>query len=180
MPLFAIAATPYLAARLPEAWRAATAGIALRVAHPRLAEVVPPPRRADAAVAAVALAAILGGAALAPPAPDDAGYPVAALPVLPSGPGLLARYEWGGWLIWSAPSTPVFVDGRLVPYRGAVLDDYATVIDALPGWREVLVRRGVRALLLRPSDAAAVRAKELGWPVLASGNDFVLIRVRGR
>lgn len=180
MPLFAIAATPYIAARLPEAWRAIATGISLPIALPRLADVVPPPHRIGAAVAAVALAAILGGAAVAPPAPDDAGYPLAALPVLPSGPGLLARYEWGGWLIWSAPSTPVFVDGRLVPYRGAVLDDYARVIDALPGWREVLIRRGVRALLLHPADAAAVRAKELGWPVLASGNAFVLIQVRER
>ena len=88
---------------------------------------------------------------------------------------MLARYEWGGWLIWSG--IPVFVDGRLTPYRGAVLDDYARVLAAAPGWRDVIARRGVRMLLIAPSDPVAARASELGWSVRTRSNDVILIAV---
>jgi hypothetical protein len=37
-------------------------------------------------------------------------------------------------LIWSAPATPVFIDGRLTPYRASgVLEEYRTVIGLRPG-----------------------------------------------
>ncbi|MGH2449674.1 MAG: hypothetical protein ACRDGE_00070, partial [Candidatus Limnocylindria bacterium] len=134
-------------------------------------------RRADAVVALAGAALIALGAATAPPAPDEEQFPVAALVALPPGPGLFNHYDWGGWLIWNAPGTPVFIDGRLTPYLGPTLDDYRRVIAAGPGWREVLERRGVRALLVRPGDPVAVRAIDLGWPVLVGGDDFVLIEV---
>lgn len=116
--------------------------------------------------------------AIAPSGVDERAFPRAALPVLPAGDGVLARYEWGGWLIWNAPATPVFVDGRLVPYRvSGVLDDYRRVVAAAPGWEEVVSRRGVRALLVTPADPVAVRARELGWHVIATSDLFVLIAV---
>lgn len=110
-----------------------------------------------------------------PAAPDLRGYPVAALASIPTGDGTLARYEWGGWLIWSG--VPVFVDGRLTPYSGGVLDDYRRIIAASPGWQDAIARRGVRTLLVVPSDPVAIRAMELGWPVRARSNDFVVIAV---
>src|SRR5207253_252609 len=48
-------------------------------------------------------------------------------------------------------------------------------VDGAAAALAVLDRRGVRALLLRPTDAAAVRARETGWTVVASGPDFVLL-----
>jgi hypothetical protein len=127
------------------------------------------------AIAGVALA--LAGIATAPRDIDESGFPVAALGALPGGPGLFAQYDWGGWLIWRAPSTPVFVDGRLAPYRGTVLRDYRNVLEARPGWRDVVQRRGVRWILVRPSDPVGVRAVELGWRTLARSASFVLIEV---
>ena len=44
---------------------------------------------------------------IAPTAPDESRFPVAALSVIPAGPGLFNHYDWGGWLIWHAPATPV-------------------------------------------------------------------------
>jgi hypothetical protein len=164
-PLLAIAAAPLFAERLAQ--------IQSRVAG----RTVPTARRADALYAIGALVLLAFAVAIAPRTPDERAYPRTALDSIPTGDGVLARYEWGGWLIWNAPATPVFVDGRLVPYRGAALDDYQTVIAAKPGWRDTLARRGVRALLVIPSDPAAVRARELGWSVIASSETFVLIAV---
>ena len=134
------------------------------------------PTRALAFAPGLALFAV--ALATAPAHLDEHAFPRAALPVLPTGDGVLARYEWGGWLIWSAPATPVFVDGRLVPYRtSGVLDDYERILHAAPGWEEVVARRGVRALLVTPQDPVAVRARELGWHEIATSDLFVLIVV---
>jgi hypothetical protein len=176
MPLFAIAAAPYLAAYGGEA--SAELAALLRLWTPRLAAVVPQPRRIADLVALAVAAAVLGvAAATGTDAPVLDGFPVAALPALRPGPGLLNQYDWGGYLIWSAPRTPVFVDGRLIPYLGSVLDDYTTVIGVHPGWRDVIARRRIRQILVRPTDPIAVRAHDLGWPIRASSDTFVLIDV---
>ena len=175
LPLFAIAAAPYLAVYGGEALETITA--TLRVGMPRLASAAAPPRIVDAI--ALAIAGVVVGVAVATgtTAPDLSGYPVAALPALRPGPGLLNQYDWGGFLIGNAPATPVFIDGRLTPYIGAVLDDYSTVLGVRPGWRDIIARRGIRQLLVRPGDPVAVRARDLGWPIRVSSDTFVLIDV---
>ena len=114
-------------------------------------------------VASVVLALAIG---LADAKVDESAYPRAALAALPAGAGTLNQYDWGGYLIEFAPATPVFIDGRLFPYVPSVLEDYRAVIGAHPGWESVVARRGVRAMLVRPSDAIAVRAPERGWRVV--------------
>ena len=176
MPLFAIAAAPYLAAHGGEAVTE-IAGV-LRVRLPRLSSAAPPPSRAvDRIVLAVAAIVLAIAAVTGTAAPDLGGYPVAAVPALRPGPGLLNQYDWGGYLIANAPKTPVFVDGRLTPYLNGVLSDYSTVIGVHPGWRDVIARRGIKQILVRPSDPVAVRARDLGWPIRASSDTFVLIDV---
>ena len=132
---------------------------------------------ADFAGGVVAIAMLLAGIATAPRAPDLSAFPVAALPQLPAGPGLLNRYDWGGFLIWYAPATPVFVDGRLFPYVPDALDDYRAVIGLHSDWRQVLVKRGIRTVLVSPSDAIAVEGVALGWPILARTPEWVMLRV---
>ena len=176
MPLFAIAAVPYLAAYGGEAVTE-LAAIA-RVRLPRMASAGRPPSGlVDAIVLAGASLVLAVTAAYGTAAPDLSGYPTAAVPLLRPGPGLLDHYDWGGFLIASAPGTPVFVDGRLIPYLGGVLDDYSTVIGVHPGWREIIARRGIKQLLVKPTDPVAVRARDLGWPIRASSETFVLIDV---
>lgn len=173
-PFFAIAAAPFLAAAGPDALASLRRG---RGPHPAAAKPGPPGWRVD--LAAAVLGALVIGAAVAagPRAPDLARYPVAALPALRPGPGLLNEYDWGGFLIWSAPRTPVFVDGRLTPYLPAVIADYTAIVSAAPGWEDVVARRRIRQLLVRPDRPVAVRARELGWPVGAFGDAAVLIDV---
>lgn len=176
MPLFAIAAAPYLAGYGGEA--VTEVAVLLRLRVPRLAAVARQPGRVADAIALTVAAVVLAiAAATGTDAPALGGFPVAALPALRPGPGLLNQYDWGGYLIWAAPGTPVFVDGRLIPYLGAVMDDYTTVVGVHPGWRDVIARRGIRQILVRPGDPVAVRARDLGWPIRASSDTFVLIEV---
>lgn len=176
LPLFAIACAPYLAANGDDA--VARLAQLLRVRLPRATSVASHPGRlADAAVLAAGGLVLVFAALTGTPAPDTGGYPTAALPALRAGPGLLNQYDWGGYLIWAAPATPVFVDGRLTPYLPGVIADYTTVLGVHPGWREVLAKRGIRQLLVRPTDPVAVRARDLGWPIRASSEAFVLIDV---
>jgi hypothetical protein len=176
LPLFAIAAAPYLAAHGGEALSSLAA--MLRVRLPRLSSSARPPgRRVDAIALGIAAVGLALSVATGIGAPDLSGYPVAALPALRPGPGLLNQYDWGGFLIAYAPGTPVFVDGRLTPYLDGVLADYTIVLGVHPGWRDVIDRRKIRQLLVRPTDPVAVRARDLGWPIRAGSDTFVLIDV---
>jgi hypothetical protein len=203
---FPIAAAPFLSKWGPEAaaavWEAVNAGWPMTARWTRglMAQRELPVRRvsddeisqgkgtrehrrplgqlaADSVGGAIAIGLLIASAATAPTEPDLHDFPVAAVSQLPAGPGLLNRYDWGGFLIWYAPATPVFVDGRLFPYVGDALDDYRSVIGLHPDWREVLARRGIRTLLVGPSDAIAVHAADLGWPVLSRTEKYVLLRV---
>lgn len=166
-PFLAVAAAPYFASRWPDPlsrWRAAGQAPAA-VPHAR------------AIASALGAAAILLAVALSSGTVDDSGYPRGALVALPSGPGLLNEYVWGGYLIAFAPNTPVFIDGRLFPFVPGVLEDYRAIIGAHPGWEQVAAARGVRALLVRPTQPIAVRARERGWRVVYE-DDVAIVLLR--
>ena len=175
-PFFAVASAPYLAARSPEAVAAIAAGLRIRLRLPALRPRVPPVA-VDVVTALLAIVAVVGGAATARAAPNLDPYPLGALSSLPSGPGLLNDYDWGGFLIWYAPATPVFIDGRLFPYTGDALRDYDTVVAVGPTWREVLARRGIRTLLVKPGSPLAVRARDLGWSIVSEATRYVVFMV---
>jgi hypothetical protein len=173
-PFFAVASAPYLAEHGPEA--IAALARRFRVHLPRVsAPSAIPPARADIATAVIALATVLVASFAAPDDPNLEGYPVAALAALPAGSGLLNEYGWGGFLIWYAPTTPVFIDGRLFLYVPDVLDEYRSVVGVHPDWQAVISRRNIRTLLLKPTDAGAVRARELGWHVVSSSDNYIVL-----
>ncbi len=178
-PFLAIAAAPLLVTRIDEVarllWSGITGRATTRDARPRTAASRDLPRPAFVGLAGGALAVLAVAMAAAPPDTDESSYPKEALAALPRGAGLFNTYDWGGWLIWRAPQTPVFIDGRLTPYLGRTLDDYRIVVAGAPSWREVVDRRRISALLVRPSDPIAVRAAELGWRQLARSEQFVLL-----
>jgi hypothetical protein len=175
-PFFAVAATPYLAEHGPMALGEIARMLRVRPRLPALKTAVPA-LGVDLATGVVVVAALFAGTGLAHAEPQLDAYPAGALASLPSGPGLLNDYDWGGFLIWYAPATPVFIDGRLFPYTGEALRDYETVVDLGPTWRDVLARRGVRALLVKPGAPVAVRARDLGWQIVSEGERFVLFAV---
>jgi hypothetical protein len=172
MPYLAIAAAPFFASQWPDPlarWRtiAERPGPARTASESGSASRSRSTERLARAVALVAAAAVLAVAiGVADAKLDESTYPRAALSALPSGPGLFNQYDWGGYLIFAAPGTPVFIDGRLIPFIPAVVDDYRVILNAHPGWEDVAARRRVTTMLLRPSDPIAIRAPDRGWRVI--------------
>jgi hypothetical protein len=175
-PFFAVASAAYLAAHAP----IAIGVIAARLHLPaRLPAFVPrvPSLRVDVATGVIALAAVIGAGSVARGEPNLSPYPTGALSSLPPGPGVVNDYDWGGFLIWYAPATPVFIDGRLFPYTGDALRDYETLVSLGPTWRDVLARRAVGALLVKPASPLAVRARDLRWQIVTESASYVLFMI---
>lgn len=79
-------------------------------------------------------------------------------------------YDWGGYAIWRLyPEARVFVDGRADLYgpdlhRDDLLRQFKTAVQLRNGWRQVLDRWQVDAVLLPPSCALAqALALDRGW-----------------
>ena len=187
-PLLAIAAAPYFASRWPDPlspWRAQeerrrpTEGprgagdpVAAQRRGARRREGFGRPAALVAALVLIGAAVGFAGAKV-----DESGYPRAALGALPSGAGTLNLYNWGGWLIWAKPDTPVFIDGRLFPYVPDVFDDYREIVRAGPAWESLVAKRGVTTIFVGANDAIAVRAVERGWRV-AYRDQIAVVLVR--
>jgi hypothetical protein len=86
-----------------------------------------------------------------------------ALAALAHCPGpIYNRYNEGGYLIWFAPATPVFIDSRQDPYPvDFVLD--AVGNEARGSYREMFARYGVRCALLPLASPTLPRLREDGW-----------------
>lgn len=81
---------------------------------------------------------------------------------LPEG-RLFNSYNWGGYIIWELPESPVFVDGRTDLYNDEVISQWYLVYQAQPGWQEILDRWKVGWVLLE-KEAPLVRVlDEEGW-----------------
>ncbi len=175
-PFFAVASVPYLAAHAPEAIGAIVGRLRIGARVPAFAPRVPS-LRVDLATGVIALAAVIGAGFIARGEPNLGAYPTGVLSSLPPGPGVVNDYDWGGFLIWYAPATPVLIDGRLFPYTGDALRDYETLVSLGPTWRDVLARRGVGGLLVKPASPLAVRARDLRWPIVTESPSYVLFLV---
>ena len=163
MPYYAFAAVPYLASGIPRAIAVPT----WRVRTPRGTLV--------GASVGVAIVAVFALTAI-PRAPDERAYPTGAVALLDQTRGaLLNEYDWGGFLIWRAPSHPVFIDGRLLPFVPRVMADWEEAVRLGPSYRDVLQRYGIGAVLLRPDRALAGALREDGWRVLGETDRWVLL-----
>jgi hypothetical protein len=96
-------------------------------------------------------------------------FPVAAMGVLRNAnpqARVLADYGWGGYVIHELYATGgrVFVDGRNDMYDQHILEDYDSIREAEPNWRQLAASYGVNAIMVKP-DAAITKgpAKDAGW-----------------
>lgn len=65
---------------------------------------------------------------------------------------LFAYYDWGGYAIWNLyPQYSVFVDGRADLYGDNLVRQFETLVQLRPGWKDVLNRWKLEAVLLPPS-----------------------------
>lgn len=105
-------------------------------------------------------------------------YPVAALTHLnsvPAGARVLNDYDWGGYLIWNAPQTPVFVDSRvdIFEYSG-VFADYLNIM-GVKNSLELLRKHDIQYVLFaRQKPLTYLLRNAPGWKVIYQDNVAVL------
>lgn len=90
------------------------------------------------------------------------------------------HYNYGGYLIWKmAPAGyQVFIDGRLEMYEGQAGRDYATILEAKEGYKELLEKYRINLMLLYTTDPIIMVLLEgEEWrPVYTSGSFTVFVR----
>jgi hypothetical protein len=103
------------------------------------------------------------------PIPDRALAAVRACP----GP-LYNQYNEGGTLIWFAPETPVFVDGRQDPYPPSFLRENLAIGRGEP-YRAMFARYGIKCAFLPASAKLAGRLRADGWRARYLDEDWVVL-----
>jgi hypothetical protein len=83
----------------------------------------------------------------------------------PLQPNLLNDPHFGDVLMWHAKTAPLlFIDSRYDVYSLSLLNDYWTMYDCKPGWRDLLAKYGINSIFLPPSaPLAKTLAQESGW-----------------
>ncbi|HWT66419.1 MAG TPA: hypothetical protein VN151_09910 [Terracidiphilus sp.] len=110
-------------------------------------------------------------------------FPVDAVPELDrccKGGRLFNHYEWGGYLIWHARQTPVFIDTRGDVFgEHGVFDDYINAV-SLKGSTAILDRNRIDSALLPVNTPLAYLLKRTpGWNVQYE-DPFAVLFVRSR
>jgi hypothetical protein len=89
---------------------------------------------------------------------DLVGYPTKALAWVDSqnlSARMLNHYDWGGYLIWTEPHRPVFIDGRADLYGSELFEEHNRAVDAKPDWKAILDRWKIEWVLIRATDSLA-------------------------
>jgi hypothetical protein len=130
---------------------------------------LPLPLRAfiNAALGFSLLAAALGNAYLASlPEKTDENYPSAAVEWMktnqPEG-RLFNSYNWGGYLIWTLPEYPVFIDGRADLYGNDLLNQWGSVVNADENALAILDKWQVNIVLVEPHWGLVKVLQAEGW-----------------
>jgi hypothetical protein len=98
-------------------------------------------------------------------------YPAAAIEAIArsgTGRNLFSDYRWSGYAIWRlSPRYRTFIDGRAdTVYDGVVLKHYFVIRRAEPGWKGLMERYGVDAVLTSPDAPLAAALESEGWQAL--------------
>jgi hypothetical protein len=88
-------------------------------------------------------------------------------------------YNWGGYLMFALPDTPVFVDGRTDLYGDQFLtEDYRQIATGAPGWQEGLERYGVQWVIMEKDSGLARSLSESAEWTLDYEDDLAVIYTR--
>jgi hypothetical protein len=75
------------------------------------------------------------------------------------------EYVWGGYLIWRIyPEYRVYIDGRADVYGDDFVKEFLDIHDGSRMWREILYKRGIRTVLVKPNVAlASLLRQDANW-----------------
>ncbi len=113
---------------------------------------------------------------------DVVGIPVNAVNELKAkqitGNTFIDPNIWGDYLIWAAPSNPVYIDGRIDMYGDQFVREYLDVIWGLSDWHGPFDRYGVKVAIVRTKSPLKRELKGAGdWQqVFEDGMATVFVR----
>lgn len=105
-------------------------------------------------------------------------YPVEAVAWLEQNPlqgNLLSEYNWGGYLIWTLPEKPVFVDGRTDLFGDEIIGQWMQMVQGNEGWQDDFDAWQIQAVLLH-ADRPLIRSlQEFGWEVQYQDEQAIIL-----
>jgi hypothetical protein len=176
--LFAVTAAPVMAIGLAPIWNSI---------RQRVPAIKNPSLQVGAVALAAALAAALWQNVRLLPEPlyrwtQSESHPSGAaafLNALAKPPEHLFNYfNWGGYLQFNSPKTPVFIDGRAATlYSDEVARDYLTLFHAGEGWQDLLARYEIDAILvpLHTNLGKAVSLAKPRWRMMHIDSRSILL-----
>ncbi len=108
----------------------------------------------------------------------DGNYPVGAIEWLKDNrpPGrLFNSYNWGGYLIWTLPEYPVFIDGRADLYGNDLIQQWHDVVNARSNAFDSLDAWNVNIVLLEPDRPIIEALKKSGWKMAYEDKKAVIL-----
>lgn len=125
------------------------------------------------------IATTLGNAFLASqPEKVDKNYPVAAIEWIknnePPGP-LFNSYNWGGYLLWTLPEYPVFIDGRADMYDAELIQQWQDVVAGGEKAIAILDEWQVNLVLLEPNWSIVETLQANGWQVTYEDKQAIIL-----
>jgi hypothetical protein len=87
---------------------------------------------------------------------------------------LFNSYNWGGYLTWSLPQSPVFIDGRADLYGNELINDWWNVVDGTPQGFAILDQWKVQTILLEPTWPIIKLLPSAGWREVYQDNMAVI------
>jgi hypothetical protein len=118
----------------------------------------------------------------ATPTQESLRVPVQAVEYLKqngiTGNTFTAPNVWGAYVLWAAPSNPVYIDGRDV-YPDTFVKEFVDITFGVVDWRPIFDQRGVQIVLLEPGSMLARQLGEApGWERIYQDEMSVLFRRR--
>ncbi len=165
---------PFLLAAIPAASRLLGPGLA---PQPRPESADRPRLNLAVAVAAALVGVATVGTAWASSLPSLGWRPVSAgaLAAVQACPGrLYNRYNEGGYLIWLAPTKPVFIDSRQDPYPPAFVLE-ALRVEAAGDYQATFARHDVGCAFLPRESPTLPRLEAAGWTTRFSDEKWAVL-----
>jgi hypothetical protein len=188
IPLFIVMTLPLIGLALNEAWAKLTAGQSRTSVAGVLGEMSEKVTGNLQAVSIWTAVVILGVALFANPKnwPTDLSakyFPVTVAHDFASNlekGRVFTSDQWGDYLLWTGyPRQKVFIDGRSDLYGEEIGNDYVTILEARPGWREAMDRYKVNMVLVPPeTPLIELLSFNPAWHVLHRDKQSVLLAMQ--
>ncbi len=159
MAIFALVAVPLLI-RYTQHWISSLASTAAVSARPR--------HTFSKATVFIAIALLLPLVAFVPklaaevygpPKQNVVRVPIKAVEYMKEngigGPTFTEPNIWGGYLIWTVPSNPVYIDGRIDMYGDQFVSEYINIVSGRVAWEEPFERHQVKNVIVKPKSHLA-------------------------